>query len=285
MKSQVTKSIHHLGPGHRNQTKTNFPIVNKKIFALVLCCSFVFFLPSCKRKKLTEVVEVPLPSAEEKITIGQPDDVTADEGQFSLTKLPYGYNELEPSIDILTMEVHYSKHYLTYTNNLNKLVAADPTLIDLSIEDILKKADVTNADLRNNAGGYYNHSLFWEGMTPKGEDQPKDTLATIITRDFGSFESFKSQFSDVAEKQFGSGWAWLIVDKAGKLQVVGTPNQENPLMPKQTVSGIPLLNLDVWEHAYYLDYQYKRKKYIDNFFKIINWKKVSERYEEAIIKK
>lgn len=257
----------------------------RTIFSLILCLSFVILLPSCKRKKLQEVVEVPLPSAEEKITIGHPDDVTADEGQFALVKLPYQYNELQPNIDILTMEVHYSKHYLTYTNNLNKLVAADATLTDLSIEDILKKADGTNADLKNNAGGYYNHSFFFEGMGPKSGGQPKDTLAAVITKDFGSFENFKTQFSDAAEKQFGSGWAWLILDRTGKLQVVSTPNQDNPLMPRQTVPGTPLLNLDVWEHAYYLDYQYKRKRYIDNFFKIINWKKVSQRYEEATAKK
>ena len=257
----------------------------KNIFSVVLCLSFIFLLPSCKRKKLTEVVEVPLPSAEEKVTIGQPDDVTANDGQFSLVKLPYEYNALMPSIDILTMEVHYSKHYLTYTNNLNKLVAEDITLTDLTIEDVLKKCDGTNANLRNNAGGYYNHGFFWEGMAPKAGGQPKDTLATVITRDFGDFDTFKTQFSDAAEKQFGSGWVWLLVDKTGKLQVTSTPNQENPLMPKQVISGTPLLNLDVWEHAYYLDYQYKRKRYIDNFFKIINWKKVSERYEEAIAKK
>lgn len=257
----------------------------RKIFTLALCLSLAFILPSCKRKKLTEVVEVPLPSTEEKITIGQPDDVKADEGQFSLVKLPYLYDDLAPNINILTMEVHYSKHYLTYTNNLNKLVAADATLTDLSIEDILKKADGTNADLKNNAGGYYNHGFFFEGIKAKSEGQPKDTLASVITKDFGSFENFKSQFTDVAEKQFGSGWAWLILDRTGKLQVVGTPNQDNPLMPRQPVPGKPLLNLDVWEHAYYLDYQYKRKRYIENFFKIINWKKVSERYEEAIAKK
>ena len=259
--------------------------MKSKFLSILLCFSLSLLLPSCKRKKLTEVVEVPLPSAEEKITIGQPDDVTANDGEFSLVKLPYEYNALSPSIDILTMEMHYSKHYLTFTNNLNKLVAEDPTLIDLSIEEILKKCDGSNADLKNNAGGYYNHSFFWEGMSPKSGGQPKDTLATLISRDFGSFEVFKTQFSDAADKQFGSGWAWLVVDKVGKLQVTSTPNQDNPLMPKQIVSGTPLLNLDVWEHAYYLDYQYKRKKYIDNFFKIINWKKVSERYEEAVAKK
>jgi len=179
------------------------------------------------------------------------------------------------------MNIHYSKHYLTYTNNLNKIVTADPTLVDLTIEDILKKLDVSNNDLRNNAGGYYNHTLFWEGMAPKAGGQPKDTLASIIKRDFGSFDEFKSQFMNTAEKQFGSGWAWLLVDKSGKLEITSTTNQDNPLMPKQTISGTPILNLDVWEHAYYLDYQYKRKKYIENFFKIINWNKVSERYEEA----
>lgn len=285
MKLQSNTSVSHLSLGNKHQLRTDFPLVIRKILLILLCFSFVVLLPCCKRKKLTEVVEVPLPSAEEKITIGQPDDVTAEEGDFSLIKLPYEYNALSPSIDILTMEVHYSKHYLTYTNNLNKIVAADATLTDLAIEDILKKADGINAELKNNAGGYYNHSFFWEGMGPKSGGQPKDTLATIITRDFGNFENFKTQFSDAAEKQFGSGWAWLILDKSGKLQVTGTPNQDNPLMPKQIVSGTPLLNLDVWEHAYYLDYQYKRKRYIENFFKVINWKKVAERYEEAVAKK
>jgi Fe-Mn family superoxide dismutase len=257
----------------------------KRIFLLFLCITFIVIFPSCKRKKLTEVVEVPLPSVEEKVTIGHPDDVSADEGQFALLALPYEYNSLSPSIDILTMNVHYSKHYLTYTNNLNKLVDADPNSVDLDIEDILKKLDLNNADLRNNAGGYYNHTLFFESLAPKAGGQPKDTLATTINRDFGSFEVFKNQFADAAEKQFGSGWAWLIVDKTGKLVVTSTPNQDNPLMPKQIITGTPILCLDVWEHAYYLDYQYKRKKYIEAFFKVINWKKVSERFEEAIAKK
>lgn len=247
--------------------------------------SITFILSSCRRKRLEEVVEVPLPAKEEKVVIGQPDDVKATEGAFSLVKLPYQYQELEPNIGILTMENHYSKHYLTYTNNLNKLVSNDVNLADLSIEDLLKKLDLNNADLRNNAGGYYNHSLFFESIRPKAGGQPKDTLAMAINKDFGSFDTFKNQFEDAAEKQFGSGWAWLVVDKTGKLQVTSSPNQDNPLMPKQLVSGIPILCLDVWEHAYYLDYQYKRKRYIENFFKIINWNKVSERYEEAIKQK
>lgn len=249
---------------------------------LIFFVASMTLLSSCKRKKLEEVVEVPLPAKEEKLVIGQPDDVKASDGAFSLTKLPFQYNECEPNIGILTMENHYSKHYLTYTNNLNKLVSEDPNLTDLTIEDILKKLDLNNLDLRNNAGGYYNHTFFFDGLKPKSEGKPQDTLAVAINKDFGSFEVFKNQFIDAAEKQFGSGWAWLILDKTGKLQVISTPNQDNPLMPKQPVQGIPLLNIDVWEHAYYLDYQYKRKRYIENFFKIINWKKVSDRYEEAL---
>lgn len=239
---------------------------------------------SCGKKKFTEVVEVPLPSANEKITIGQPDDVKANEGPFSLEKLPYDYQSLSPNIDILTMEIHYSKHYLTYTNNLNKILAEEESLRDLSIEEILKKCDGKNSDLKFNAGGYYNHSLFWGSIKPKSNGRPKDTLASRIKRDFGSFELFKSQFSEAANNQEGSGWAWLLVDKKGKLLITTTPNQENPMMAKQKVSGTPILNLDLWEHAYYLDYQYKRKKYIDNFFKIINWDTVFDRYEAAVAK-
>lgn len=248
---------------------------------LILLFVFTLVLISCNDKKLTEVVEVPLPTAEEKMTIGVPDDVKAEEGAFEMVKLPYSYEALAPHIDALTMEMHYSKHYLTYTNNLNKVVAGTE-MENTTIEDILKKLDVSNADLRNNAGGYYNHSLFWECMAPKAGGQPKDTLATAITRDFGSFEVFKTQFEDAATKQFGSGWAWLVTDKAGKLQITSTQNQDNPLMPNATIKGTPILALDVWEHAYYLNYQYKRKKYIDAFFNVINWAKVNEKYEEAI---
>jgi Fe-Mn family superoxide dismutase len=240
-------------------------------------------LVSCNNKKLTEVVEVPLPSKEEKMTIGSPEDVKAEKGTFEMIKLPYGYEALAPYIDALTLEMHYSKHYLTYTNNLNKVIAGTE-MEQLPIEEILKKLDISNADLRNNAGGYYNHNLYWESMAPKAGGQPKDTLAVAITRDFGSFANFKTQFEDAASKQFGSGWAWLITDKAGKLQVTSTANQENPLMSNAVIKGTPILALDVWEHAYYLSYQYKRKKYIDAFFNVIDWKKTNERYEDAIRK-
>lgn len=240
-------------------------------------------LISCSERKYTEVVEVPLPTAEEKVAIGQPDDVKADGGKFEIQTLPYPYDALSPHIDPRTMEIHFSKHYLTYTNNLNRAIAGTE-LESLSIEEILKKLDMSNAVLRNNAGGYYNHNLFWQSIGPKG-GQPNDTLGEAIARDFGSFEEFKSQFADAAEKQFGSGWAWLVADRSGKLKITTTPNQDNPLMPGATVPGTPILALDVWEHAYYLDYQYRRRKYIDAFFNVINWEKVGENYEDAMRKK
>lgn len=256
----------------------------KKIQLLSLYFLGMAALQSCNNKKLTEVVEVPLPAAQEKVTIGVPDDVKAEDGAFSLAKLPYAYDALAPNLDALTMEIHYSKHYLTYTNNLNKLLV-DSDQQKLPIEEILSKLDMSNADLRNNAGGYYNHTLFFEGMAPKAGGAPTDTLSVAINRDFGSFENFKLLFSDAASKQFGSGWAWLITDKAGKLQVTSTPNQDNPLMPQMPVKGTPILALDVWEHAYYLNFQYRRKNYIDNFFNVINWTKINERYEDAMRRK
>jgi Fe-Mn family superoxide dismutase len=255
----------------------------KNLVLIVLSSIFFLSIGSCKRKKYTEVVEVPLPSKEEKMTIGLPEDVKADAGAFELLKLPYNYDALAPNIDAMTMEVHYSKHYLTYTNNLNKALAGTE-LESLPIEDIFKKLDLNNADLRNNLGGYYNHTLYFDIMAPKAGGKPSDTLASAIDKDFGSFDNFKIQLEDAATKQFGSGWAWLIVDKTGKLQVTSTPNQDNPLMPRALVAGTPILAIDVWEHAYYLNYQNKRKKYIEAFFNVINWKKVGEKYEEAIKK-
>jgi len=253
-----------------------------RIINLPVLCITLILLQACKEKELIEV-EVPLPRTEEKIILRNPDDVKADDGNFSLIKLPYKYNELEPYIDTRTMEVHYSKHYLNYTNSLNKAIIG--TLFEkATIEEILTQLDVNDASLRNNAGGYYNHNLYWEIMTPKSEETPKDDLASAITTDFGSYEAFKNQFSDAALKQFGSGWAWLVVDEKGKLQITSTANQDNPLMSNAIIKGKPILALDVWEHAYYLQYQNKRKEYINAFFKVINWKKVKEKYLEALQK-
>jgi superoxide dismutase, Fe-Mn family len=251
----------------------------KKISCLLL---FVVLI-SCNKKKYTEVVEVPLPSAQEKITVGMPDDVKAEDGSFQLEKLPYGYDALSPNLSALTLEMHYSKHYLTYTNNLNKAIVGTP-LENLTIEEVLSKLDVNDATIRNNAGGYYNHSLYWKCMAPKAGGQPKDSLASAMIKDFGSFENFSTLFKEEAAKQFGSGWTWLIVDRAGKLQVTNTQNQDNPLMRNALMPGKPILALDVWEHAYYLDYQYKRKNYIDAFFNVINWKQVAENYDAAVKK-
>jgi Fe-Mn family superoxide dismutase len=238
-------------------------------------------LLSCNKKKYTEVVEVPLPTAQEKISVGIPDDVKAEDGGFQLEKLPYGYDALAPHISALTLEMHYSKHYLTYTNNLNKAIAGTP-LENLTIEEVLSRLDLNDDAIRNNAGGFYNHSMYWKCMGPKAGGQPKGALSDAITKDFGSFENFVTAFKDAATTQFGSGWAWLVVDRSGKLQVTSTQNQDNPLMRNAIIQGIPILALDVWEHAYYLDYQYKRKNYIDAFFNVINWNKVEENYDATI---
>ena len=255
----------------------------KKIPFLITSLLFITVLLSCNKKKYVEVVEVPLPTAQEKVIMGMPDDVKADEGAFQLEKLPYNYDALAPNIDALTMEMHYSKHYLTYTNNLNKAVAGT-ALENLTIEEVLAKLDPSVPEIKNNAGGYYNHSLYFKCMGPKSEGQPKDTLAAAITKKFGSFNEFTTAFKDEAAKQFGSSWVWLIVDRSGNLQITSTQNQDNPMMRNALVPGKPILALDLWEHAYYLDYQYKRKNYVDAFFNVINWNKVNENYEEALKK-
>lgn len=246
----------------------------------VISLLFIALSTSCKRKKYTEVVDVPLPTYEEKLTMGLPEDVSADEGAFGLVALPYKYDAIIPVIDVLTMETHYSKHYLGYTNGLNRALA-DTEQESSSIEDLLKSLDMNNTELRNNMGGYYNHSLFFETIGPRNNSKPKDSLAAKMNLDFGSFENFKTQFISTANTLVGSGWVWLVVDNAGKLQITTTQNQDNPLMPRATVAGKPILALDLWEHAYYLDYQYRRKKYIDNYFNIINWNKVNEKFEDA----
>lgn len=254
----------------------------KNLIPALIAASGLFVC--CQQKKLTEVVEVPLPAAEEKIRIGHPDEAVADPGAFEMYKLPYEYDALAPHIDAMTMEMHFSKHYLTYTNNLNRLLDSTE-LAKIPIEEIFKRLDMSNMDLRNNLGGYYNHTLFFETMAPKKGGEPKDNaLAAAIVKDFGSFANFRDQFEVAASRQFGSGWAWLLVDRYGKLQVTSSPNQDNPLMPQQAVPGKPILGLDVWEHAYYLGYQYKRKKYIEAFFNVIDWDKVSEKYDDAVRK-
>ena len=197
---------------------------------------------------------------------------------YTLPKLPYEYNALEPNIDSKTMEIHHGKHHQGYTNNLNG--AIDGTELEgKSIEDILENLDMNNGSVRNNGGGYFNHSLFWEIMSPNGGGLPTGELADAINNSFESFENFKDTFSTAAKTRFGSGWAWLCVHKGGKLEVCSTPNQDNPLMPGVACKGTPILGLDVWEHAYYLNYQNRRPDYVNAFFNVINWEEVSKRYK------
>ena len=198
---------------------------------------------------------------------------------FELPKLPYEYTALEPHIDARTMEIHHSKHHNAYVTNLNKAIEGTP-LASQTIEEILKGVSKASAAVRNNGGGHYNHSLFWKVMKPGGGGLPSGDLATAINRDFGSFDTFKEQFNNAGATRFGSGWAWLIVHD-GKLVVSSSPNQDNPLMDVAEVKGTPILGLDVWEHAYYLNYQNRRPDYIAAFWNVINWDEVAANLKKA----
>jgi superoxide dismutase, Fe-Mn family len=199
---------------------------------------------------------------------------------FELPKLNYAYDALEPNVDARTMEIHHSKHHNGYTNNLNAAIAGTD-LENKSIESILENLDMSNKAVRNNGGGFYNHLLFWNVMNPEGKEALSGELKDAILAAYGSFEDFKTAFSKAAATQFGSGWAWLCVHKGGKVEVCSTPNQDNPLMPGVSCGGTPILGLDVWEHAYYLNYQNRRPDYIEAFFNVINWKEVETRFNAA----
>ena len=194
---------------------------------------------------------------------------------FELPSLNYSFDALEPHIDTKTMQIHHGKHHAGYTNNLNNAIKGTD-LETMSIEAILAELDLNNNAVRNNGGGFFNHSLFWNVMGPNGGGVPSGDLASAINDSFGSFDEFKSAFSKAAGTRFGSGWAWLCVHPGGKLEVCSTPNQDNPLMKGIGCGGQPILGLDVWEHAYYLNYQNRRPDYISGFFNVINWDFVSE---------
>jgi len=196
---------------------------------------------------------------------------------FNLPSLPYAFDALEPHIDARTMEIHHDKHHAGYTKKLNSAIEGTDHA-GKDIEDILKNLDMSNSAVRNNGGGFYNHSLFWKVMSPDGGGNPSGDLADAINSAFGSFDSFKEKFSEAAKGQFGSGWAWLCVHPGGKVEVCNSPNQDNPLMPGVGCGGVPILGLDVWEHAYYLNYQNRRPDYVNSFFEVINWDQVSENY-------
>lgn len=195
---------------------------------------------------------------------------------FKLPSLPYAADALEPHIDAKTMEIHHGKHHNGYTTKFNAAIEGT-ALEGKSIEEILGDLDMSNAAVRNNGGGYYNHCLFWEIMGPDAGEISSE-LSAAIEAAFGSFDAFKDVFSKAAATQFGSGWAWLCVHNDGKLEVCSTPNQDNPLMKDVSCGGTPILGLDVWEHAYYLNYQNRRPDYIEAFFKVVNWSEVSKRY-------
>jgi len=196
---------------------------------------------------------------------------------FQLPALPFAPEALEPHIDARTMEIHHGKHHNAYVTNLNK--AIEGTALDgKSIEELMSGMDMKNMAIRNNGGGHYNHTLFWNIMSPKGGGTPHGELATAVDTAFGSFDGFKEKFAQAATTRFGSGWAWLCVHKGGKVEICSTPNQDNPLMPDTGCGGTPILGLDVWEHAYYLNYQNRRPDYITAWWNVVDWKEVGERY-------
>ena len=199
---------------------------------------------------------------------------------FQLPELPYSYDALAPHIDVRTMEIHHSKHHNGYTTNLNNAIA-NTDLEGQSIEELLKNLDMNNKAVRNNGGGFYNHSLFWKVLAPNGGGTPNGAVANAINDAFGSYDAFKEAFAKAAATQFGSGWAWLCVHPGGKVDVCSTANQDNPMMPGIGCGGTPILGLDVWEHAYYLNYQNRRPDYIQAFFNLINWDQVNENYDKA----
>ncbi len=201
--------------------------------------------------------------------------------KFELSALPYSANALEPHIDAQTMEIHHGRHHATYVNNLNAALEGHSALAEKSLEDLIRNLkevpDSIRTAVRNNGGGHYNHSLFWQIMSPNGGGQPSGEVADAINQAFGSFEKFQEEFTKAALTRFGSGWAWLVVKSDGKLAVTSTPNQDNPLMDGDT----PILGLDVWEHAYYLKYQNKRPDYVKAWWNVVNWEEVNKRYLNA----
>lgn len=250
----------------------------KSLFVILFT---VTFLVSCKKNTLVEVVDVPAtPIVVVKTEAGtsNAEDVKASGGAFEMFKLPYNYKDLEPNFDATTTEIHFSKHHLGYANNLNKVVIGTK-YATMTLSDIFKNLNLADSDIRNNAGGFYNHNFFWQSIAPKAGGEPEGVLLESIIRDFGTFETFQSQFTETSLKLFGSGWVWLVSDKSGKLKIITTQNNDNPLMKGLGISSIPILNLDMWEHAYYLKFQNRKRDYVNTFFSVINWKEAAIKYE------
>lgn len=199
---------------------------------------------------------------------------------FEQQPLQYGYSALEPSIDATTMEIHYSKHAAAYCKNLKEAATAEAVNTKKPLEDVLKNISKYSTKMRNNAGGHYNHEMFWKTLSPTANTMPSKHLSEAITANFGSMDAFKKQFTEAAKARFGSGWAWLLINSDKKLIISSTPNQDNPLMDVAEVKGTPLFGLDVWEHAYYLKYQNRRADYIEGFWTVLNWNYVSENFNK-----
>ncbi|MGV0979488.1 superoxide dismutase [Empedobacter falsenii] len=257
----------------------------KKGIFLMSVLGVLLFVQSCETKKenadstTKEVVKQDTVQAAAE-PVGNPTDVKADPGTFQIKPLKYGYDELNEYIDAKTMEVHFSKHYLGYINKLNTALK-EANIKSNDIVDILKKMDMNNAALRNNAGGYYNHMLYFDIMSPTPQKAPTGDLKAKIDATFGSTEELMKQLDEAGSKRFGSGWAWLVVKEDGSLAVTSTANQDNPLMPGAEVAGMPILGIDVWEHAYYLKYQNKRDDYLKAFNNVLDWKQVEDNYKKA----
>ena len=205
------------------------------------------------------------------------------QGPFELPPLPYNYDALEPYIDAETMKFHHDKHHAGYTKKLNQAVSQYPELASKSADDILREIDSVPEDvattIRNNGGGYVNHKMFWEIMSPDGGGEPTGAIADAITEAFGSFTAFQEQFNEAGSNQFGSGWAWLVLDRDRQLKVMGTANQDSPLMEGM----YPIMGNDVWEHAYYLNYRNRRGEYLNNWWNVVNWDEINQRYEQAVV--
>ena len=256
----------------------------KKGMLLMSVIGVLFFAQSCDAKKDTATTTsnetVKMDTVKSEVPVGNPTDVKADPGTFQIKPLKYGYDELNEYIDAKTMEIHYSKHYLGYINKLNAALK-ESNIKSNDIVEILKTLDMKNGALRNNAGGYYNHMLYFDIMSPTPQKAPTGEFKSKIDATFGSTEELMKQLDDAGAKRFGSGWAWLVVKADGSLAVTSTANQDNPLMPGAEVAGTPILGIDVWEHAYYLKYQNKRDEYLKAFNSVLDWKQVEENYRKA----
>ncbi|MCO6162682.1 superoxide dismutase [Flavobacterium sp. NRK F7] len=251
----------------------------RKHYSYLILILFIF---SCKDK--SNLVEVQLPEPEETVSVsfGNPNDVKAKGKSFEMVPLKYAYDALKPAIDGKTMELHYSKHYLGYTSLLNKQVDGNKQWEGKTIEEVLAKVGPEEMILKNNAGGYYNHSLFFEILKPKGAKSPSGEILEAINASYSSFSNFKTKFLAEGNNHFGSGWVWLIVTKNKELKIVTTSNQDNPLMNDAKSKGIPILGIDLWEHAYYLQYQNNRNEYLETIFDSVNWTVVSKKYTVAL---